>query len=198
VWVPAARSEAFEYGPNWRTLVLQDRGEWDPANVRLFPRTHRLFADLGAPTLEVFFARQEGNTGIKSHTDGANFIQTSHLGLDVPEGECWIKAGEHTREWRNGRALVCDTSFMHETHNASDRDRLVLIMRHWHPEMAPLERTAAAFLFRALDDPTPASVKAAQRAADKALRGEVAAGGKRKGKGKAGGAKGGGGGFGRS
>jgi aspartate beta-hydroxylase len=41
----------------------------------------------------VFFARQTGGTGIKSHTDFVNFIQTSHLGLDVPEGDCWIKVG---------------------------------------------------------------------------------------------------------
>lgn len=46
---------------------------------------------LAAPTLEVFFARQQAGTGIKSHTDYVNFVQTSHLGLDIPKGDCWIK-----------------------------------------------------------------------------------------------------------
>lgn len=44
-----------------------------------------------APTLEVFFARQPPGTGIKSHTDYVNFVQTSHLGLVIPEGDCWYK-----------------------------------------------------------------------------------------------------------
>ncbi len=30
-------------------------------------------------------------TGIASHTDFVNFVQTSHLGLDIPDGDCWIK-----------------------------------------------------------------------------------------------------------
>lgn len=46
---------------------------------------------LAAPTLEVFFARQPPGTGVKRHTDYVNFVQTTHLGLVVPEGDCWMK-----------------------------------------------------------------------------------------------------------
>lgn len=170
VWVPAARKEAVAYGPNWRTLVLQDRGIWDEANSKLFPRTKKIFMDLNAPTLEVFFARQEAKTGIKTHTDGANFIQTSHLGLVIPEGDCWMIAGDHKRSWQNGKVFVCDTSFMHETYNDTDNDRFVLIMRHWHPEMSVVEQVAAQFLFDCLDDSTPAGFRAAQKSANKKIR----------------------------
>lgn len=117
----------------------------------------------------MFFARQEAGTGIASHTDNANFVQTSHLGLDVPEGMCWIKVGEHTKHWKNGSVLCMDTSFMHETANESDRDRYVLIMRHWHPELTQLERIAVLFLFASLDEPSISGIKAAQREASKAL-----------------------------
>lgn len=55
---------------------------------RLLP-TRRCCA---APTLEVFFARQPPGTGVKRHTDYVNFVQTTHLGLIVPEGDCWMKA----------------------------------------------------------------------------------------------------------
>ena len=57
-----------------------------------------------APTLEVFFARQTAGTGIASHTDDVNFIQTSHLGLRVPEGDCWMKVGGRAPRWARGRA----------------------------------------------------------------------------------------------
>lgn len=35
VWVPAARDEAVAYGPDWRTLVLQDRGAWDLSLIHI-------------------------------------------------------------------------------------------------------------------------------------------------------------------
>jgi aspartate beta-hydroxylase len=124
-----------------------------------------------APTLEVFFARQDGKTGIKSHTDNANFIQTTHLGIDVPEGECWIKVGEHTREWMNGKIIICDTSFMHETENESENDRYVLIMRHWHPEVTAIEKIANEFLFAALDNGTDTGLVAAQKHALRKIKG---------------------------
>lgn len=46
---------------------------------------------LDVPSSEVFFARQSPKTGIKPHTDNTNFILTGHLGLIIPEGDCWIK-----------------------------------------------------------------------------------------------------------
>lgn len=144
--------------------------------------------------MEVFFARQKAGTGIKSHTDHANFIQTSHLGLDVPEGQCWIKVGDHTRNWMNGKAIVCDTSFMHETQNDGDKDRYILIMRHYHPDLTELEKVGVQFLYDALDEPSGPGIKQAQKKAAKALKGLVAVSSKKKkGSSSAGGGFGGGG-----
>lgn len=92
IWSAAAREEAIAYGPNWRTLVLQDRSRWSEENAALFPETVRIVKESGCPSVEVFFARQAPGSGIKPHSDGCNFILTSHLGLDVPEGQCWLKA----------------------------------------------------------------------------------------------------------
>eukprot|EP00887_Chlorella_sp_A99_P002049 scaffold18.g2049.t1 len=145
IWVPAVRDDAVAYGPDWRTLVLQDRGIWHPVNSRLFPCTFKILRDLDAPALEVFFARQVAGTGIKSHTDFVNFIQTSHLGLDIPEGDCWIKASQGGRP------------------HAQVGERQSDYLRH---QVTPLERKALQFLFDCLDDPSPKGVKAAQKKAD--------------------------------
>ena len=37
---------------------------------------------------------------INPHSDGCNFHLTSHLGLVVPEGKCWLKVGDQTRYWQ--------------------------------------------------------------------------------------------------
>ena len=113
----------------------------------------QLLRDIGAPTVEVFFAKQKGKTGIQPHSDGCNFVLTAHLGLDVPEGECWIKVGAEKKDWKNGKAIVFDTHYSHETGNVSDKDRYVLLMRFWHPGVSPKEREALQYVFDALDGP---------------------------------------------
>jgi aspartyl/asparaginyl beta-hydroxylase (cupin superfamily) len=157
VWVAAARQEATSYGPDWRTLVLQDR-TWDPMNAKLFPQTTALLrnADVApVPSVEAFFARQAPDTGITLHTDDCNFILTMHLSLDVPDNESWIEVGGERRYWENSKALVFDTSFYHQTMNESKtKTRTVLLIRFWHPMLSVAERDAVSFLFSAIEDPS--------------------------------------------
>jgi hypothetical protein len=167
IWAPAAREEAIAYGPDWRTLVLQDRCAWDVTNSSLFPRTTELVKRFKVPSVEVFFARQSPQTGIKAHSDNTNFILTSHLGLDVPEGECWMRVGNEQHFWKNGSGVIADTSFIHSTKNLSEkRDRYVLIIRFWHPGLSKIECNALTFLFDAIEDPTKEGIINANRLAD--------------------------------
>ena len=176
IWSPAAREDAIAYGPNWRTLVIQDRCLWEDTNSQFFPVTTTLLKTTKCPSVEVFFARQPPNTGIRPHTDNTNFVLTAHLGIDVPEQLSWMKVGEFKRYWENGKGLVADTSFIHSTANESiHEDRYVLIIRFWHPELNTIERQALQFLFDALDDPTTRGIQAAEskareRMPKKALR----------------------------
>ena len=164
IWVAAARDDAEGYGPDWRTLVLQDRCEWEPSNVALFPKTTALVREANTPSVEVFFAKQAPKTGIKPHTDFTNFIMTAHLGLDVPPPpESWMKVGEETRFWENGVGMCADTSFIHSTFNESASiDRYVLIVRFWHPELTLHERNGVRFLFDAFEDLSPEGLRRAQ------------------------------------
>lgn len=159
VWARPVVEAANAYGPDWRTLVLQDR-EWDAANCGIFPVTAGLLRDdkFGAPCVEAFFARQAPTSGIKLHTDDCNFVLTMHLGLDVPDKQAWIEVGGERRYWENGKCMVFDTSFFHRTMNEStDADRTVLLLRFWHPELTIVERKALQFLFKAIEDPQSVS-----------------------------------------
>ncbi|CEG00908.1 Aspartyl/Asparaginyl beta-hydroxylase [Ostreococcus tauri] len=168
IWAAAAREEAVAYGPDWKTLVLQDRCVWDETNASLFPKTVEILKNHNVPSVEAFFARQAPSTGIKPHSDYTNFILTSHLGLDVPEGQCWMKVGEFKKDWVNGGGMIVDTSFVHSTANESDsKTRYVLIIRFWHPELTLAERQALQFLFEALDDPSDEGIALAIRTASR-------------------------------
>ncbi|CDF40652.1 unnamed protein product [Chondrus crispus] len=164
IWAPPVVEAANAYGPDWRTLVLQDR-VWDPVNINLFPKTTAILQDSEAhvPSVEAFFARQAAGTGIKLHTDDCNFILTMHLALSAPEKQSWIEVAGERRYWENGKGLVFNTSFFHQTMNESnEQDRVVLLIRFWHPQLRPIEREALSFLFQAIDNPDghPSVVKA--------------------------------------
>lgn len=172
IWAPPVVEAAQTYGPNWRTLVLQNR-EWDPVNTKLFPRTTALLQDASneVPCVEAFFARQPPKTGIHLHTDDCNFILTMHLGLQVPTPPAsWIEVAGERRAWEQGKSLVFDTSFYHQTMNEdTDLDRIVLLIRFWHPQLSLVERDAISFLFKLIDDPDndPDMIKAKKQLMDR-------------------------------
>jgi aspartyl/asparaginyl beta-hydroxylase (cupin superfamily) len=154
VWATAANStSAQSYGPDWKTLALMDRCVWDPINVHLFPETTKLLRDIDVPCLEAFFARMQPNSKIAPHSDYCNFALTAHLGLVIPENQCWIKVGKDTREWRNGEMLMFDTSLLHEAANTADTTRYILMFRVWHPDLGKEEVEAIKYIFACLDEP---------------------------------------------
>jgi aspartate beta-hydroxylase len=156
IWAGALSEDASSYGLGWKTLVLMDRGRWDPINVNLFPVTAQAVHDAGVPAVEVFFASLQPNSNIKPHSDFTNFVLTSHLGVDIPysgENKCRLQIGDTTRQWINGEVMVFDTSLMHDAVNESDKTRYILMMRIWHPELTPIERKALQFIYDCLDFP---------------------------------------------
>ena len=57
-WLPPRDTSGNAYGPEWRTLGLQDRSVWDEEKLQDFPLTVGLLKDLKVPSCEVFFAKQ--------------------------------------------------------------------------------------------------------------------------------------------
>ena len=118
IWTGALTEDASSYGVGWKTLVLMDRGVWDPVNVALFPKTAQAVRDAGVPAVEVFFASMEPHSKIQPHSDFTNFVLTSHLALDIPysgTNQCRLTIADQTREWINGDVMLFDTSLFHRS-----------------------------------------------------------------------------------
>ncbi len=156
IWAGALTEDASSYGEGWKTLVLMNRGRWDPVNVNLFPKTAKAIHESGIPATEVFFASMSGPSEIKKHTDFTNFVLTSHLAVDIPysgQAKCRITVGDETREWINGKVMVFDTSLIHDAINESDQMRYILMFRLWHPDLTQIERDALQFTYDCLEIP---------------------------------------------
>ena len=116
-------------GSGWSAFRLQRLGVWNVENCKEFPKTYELIRSLDIPIAVrgVCFARQAAGSGVKPHSDGRNFILTSHLGLKIPKG-CWLSCGGERQSWNVGKLTTLDTSFDHSTGNPTEFDRHVLII----------------------------------------------------------------------
>jgi Aspartyl/Asparaginyl beta-hydroxylase len=159
VWATALDTNvAKQYGSGWSTLVLMNRGIWDPQNVQLFPRTSQIIYDCHIPAVEIFFASMQPNSTIPYHSDYTNFVLTSHLGIDIPNNgmnQCRLNVGGSTEEeWLNGKVMIFDTSIMHNAINENtEKVRYILMMRIWHPDLTTLERQALQYIYDTLEFP---------------------------------------------
>jgi aspartate beta-hydroxylase len=63
---------------------------------------------------------------------------TCHLGLVITPDSA-LRVGSNVVSWQEGRCLVFDDSFEHEVWNKSDRERDVLLIQLWHPDLTEAE-----------------------------------------------------------
>lgn len=123
----------------WQELVLFGSG----AQPHVAPKTCQLvqthcrdavqLAQEGAG--EIIFSLLKPHTRIKPHTAAHNLRLTAHLGLRVPQGNCFLRVADHKLEWKVGKILVFDDSYEHEVVNETDDIRAVLLLRFWHPSL---------------------------------------------------------------
>ena len=85
----------------------------------------------------MIFSRLSPRTHIKPHCGPTNLRWTAHLGLVVPKSksDCRIRVGNEWMSWSAGKVIVFDDSFEHEVRNDTDEERVVLLIRLWHPEL---------------------------------------------------------------
>lgn len=100
---------------------------------------------------EVIYSRLFPRTHIKAHCGPTNLRWTAHLGLVVPSSKlksdspsCRIRVGDEWTSWSVGKVLLFDDSFEHEVRNDADEERVVLLIRVWHPELMSRRRMGLA------------------------------------------------------
>jgi aspartyl/asparaginyl beta-hydroxylase (cupin superfamily) len=133
----------------WRdALLVPEIAERCPRTVAALeqvPLTH-----IGRRTPSAFFSRLEPGAHIPPHHGLLNCRIVCHLPLIVPAG-CWLRVGNETRGWEEGKLLMFDDSIEHEAKNPTGELRIVLIFDIWRPELTQAERMAISAIFGAID-----------------------------------------------
>ena len=149
--------------PSWGAFYLWRDGSLVEENAARCPRTIDALSKapmsrIGTRTPSVLFSMLRPGAHIPPHHGMLNARLICHLPLVVPPG-CWLRVGNDTREWEEGKLLVFDDSMEHEAKNPTDRLRVILLFDIWRPELSAAERSAVSAVFEAIDGfgrPAPA------------------------------------------
>ena len=140
--------------PSWTALYLWRNGEPVRENASRCPRTMAALekvpmTKIAGQTPSVLFSRLTPGAHIPPHRGMLNCRMIAHLPLIVPES-CWLRVGNETRRWEEGKLLIFDDSFEHEAKNDSAETRIVLLFDVWRPELDDGEKAGISTIFETI------------------------------------------------
>jgi aspartyl/asparaginyl beta-hydroxylase (cupin superfamily) len=141
--------------PSWSALYLWKNGQPVEENASRCPRTMDALSRvpmtfMGARTPSVLFSLLRPGAHIPPHHGMLNSRLIGHLPLIVPPG-CWLRVGNETRSWEEGKLLIFDDSIEHEARNTSGETRIILLFDIWRPELTQAERDGISAIFSTID-----------------------------------------------
>ncbi|HVL79536.1 MAG TPA: aspartyl/asparaginyl beta-hydroxylase domain-containing protein [Sphingomicrobium sp.] len=141
--------------PSWSAFYLWKDGKVVEENAARCPRTMAALekvplSNVGSRTPSVLFSLLTPGAHIPPHHGMLNSRLICHLPLIVPPG-CWLRVGNETRNWEEGRLLIFDDSIQHEARNPSAETRVILLFDVWRPELGDDERRGISAIFDAID-----------------------------------------------
>lgn len=114
------------YDQGWSVFGLWAAGQRLEDNCRLCPKTAALVESIPGLTTAGFSLLAPG-AQIRPHEGYTNAVLRCHLGVVVPAG-CWLRVGDETKNWEEGKCLVFDDTVMHSAANESSRPRVILLV----------------------------------------------------------------------
>jgi aspartyl/asparaginyl beta-hydroxylase (cupin superfamily) len=151
---------SMNYEAGWKTMVLFYNGHRiKDFPYHLCPVTTKIMESVPIAGRIAGFNRQQPQSGIPLHSDGNNMWLTCQMGIKVPPtitneaGEevrsAHIRVGPETRFWEEGKCLLYDTTYEHETFNAHPtEERVVLHIDFFNTlKMTPLEIKVLQYIY---------------------------------------------------
>ncbi len=142
--------------PSWGAFYFWRNGKRVAENTNRCPATMAALELAPMPDIDqrspiALWSLLKSGTHIQPHHGLLNTRLICHVPLIVP-GDCALRVGNETREWREGEALIFDDSFEHEAWNRSGTSRVVLLFEIWRPEISVEERAALTAIFETIND----------------------------------------------
>lgn len=114
----------FKYG--WKRFYLKWYDAHHPSADELCPKTVAILKTI--PKIKAaIFAELPPDGKLNPHRDPFSGSLRYHLGLATPNDDrCYIDVDGERYSWRDGEGVVFDETYIHEAHNVSGRNRIIL------------------------------------------------------------------------
>ncbi|GAA6138200.1 aspartyl/asparaginyl beta-hydroxylase domain-containing protein [Arenicella sp. 4NH20-0111] len=134
----------FKFG--WTRFYLKWYGDVLPSACRDCPNTVALLSK--TPNIKAaMFAMLPAGGLLTPHRDPFAGSLRYHLGLLTPNSdECFILVDGQKYSWRDGDDVLFDETFIHEAHNKTERDRIILFCDVRRPMRIELINRLNAFM----------------------------------------------------
>ena len=153
---PHLNTHALVDNADWSAFYLWKEGERQDANCARCPVTAAAMEKVPLDFLpgrapSVLFSLLRPGAHIPPHHGMLNTRLICHLPVLVP-GPAWLRVGNTTHHWEEGKIIVFDDSIEHEAKNDADQTRVVLLFDIWRPELNAEEREEITRLLNAIGD----------------------------------------------
>lgn len=74
------------------------------------------------------FSIMSPGTIIYPHEGYTDSVLRCHMGIEVPEGDCFLKVDAVQRQWQEGEAFVFDDTFEHQAWNKTSHRRIIMLL----------------------------------------------------------------------
>lgn len=142
----------------WNVFYFYNQGVKNVQNCLRCPETFSALENVqnlmrGTLFFNASFSVLRADTLIDEHYGPTNTRLRCHLGLDIP-GDCQLTVCGVSKFWEKGKCLLFDDSFLHnaQNNNTDGRNRVVLLLDFWHPQLTEIEREAVEYVFWTMRD----------------------------------------------
>jgi len=110
----------------WTRFYLKWYGDMLPSAQKKCPKTIEILRQTPSIKAAMFASLPSGGKLIPHRDPFAGSLRY-HLGLVTPnDDDCYILVDGNKHSWRDGEGVLFDETFIHEAHNKTDQNRIIL------------------------------------------------------------------------
>ncbi len=114
----------FRYG--WTRYYLKWYADPLPSALKTCPKTIEILKQTPSVKAAMFASLPSGGK-LTPHRDPFAGSLRYHLGLATPnDDDCFILVDGQKHSWRDGKGVLFDETYIHEAHNRTDENRIIL------------------------------------------------------------------------
>ena len=114
----------FRHG--WTRYYLKWYGDALPSAMKKCPKTLEILKQTPNVKAAMFASLPSGGK-LMPHRDPFAGSLRYHLGLSTPnDDDCFILVGGERHSWRDGEGVLFDETYIHEAHNRTEENRIIL------------------------------------------------------------------------